>query len=62
MANTITNVLPKMLAKGVLALRQNAVTPSLVNRDYESIAAGHGNVINVPIPSAIALVRSRPPW
>lgn len=54
MANTITNVLPKMLADGVLAIRQAAVTPRLVNRDYESIAAGHGNVINVPIPSVIA--------
>jgi hypothetical protein len=53
-ANTITNVLPKMLAQGVLALRQNAVTPRLVNRDYESVAAQKGNVINVPIPSAIA--------
>jgi hypothetical protein len=53
-ANTITNVLPKMLAQGVLALRQNAVTPRLVNRDYESTAAGKGNVVNVPIPSAIA--------
>lgn len=54
MSNTLTNVLPKMLAQGVLALRQNAVTPRLVNRDYESIAAGKGNVVNVPIPSAIA--------
>jgi hypothetical protein len=53
-ANTITNVLPKMLAQGVLALRQNAITPRLVNRDYESIAAGKGNVVNIPIPSAIA--------
>jgi coat protein Gp5 len=53
-SNTNTNVLPKMLAKGVLALRQQARGPSLVNRDYESIAAQKGNVINVPIPSAIA--------
>jgi hypothetical protein len=53
-ANTITEVLPKMLAQGVLALRQNAVTPRLVNRDYESIAAQRGNVVNIPIPSAIA--------
>jgi hypothetical protein len=52
-ANTITNVLPKMLAQGVLALRQQAVMPRLVNRDYQSLAAEKGNVINVPIPSAI---------
>ncbi len=54
MANTITNVLPKMLAQGVLALRQNALGPRLVNRSYESIASQKGNVVNVPIPSAIA--------
>src|SRR5687768_11226411 len=37
-----------------MALRQNAVTPRLVNRDYETMAAQHGNVINIPFPSAIA--------
>jgi hypothetical protein len=54
-ANTITNVLGKILADGVLALRQNAVTPRLVNRDYEGAAvAGAGAAVNVPIPSSIA--------
>lgn len=53
MANTNTNVLPKMLAQGVLALRQNAIGPQVVNRDYSSLAAQRGNVVNVPIPSAI---------
>lgn len=54
MANTITNVLPKILAAGLKALRQNAVMPQVVNRDYEGYAAQKGNVINIPIPSAIA--------
>lgn len=54
MSNTITNVLPKILADGVMALRQRAVMAQLVNRDFRSQAAQKGNVINVPIPSAIA--------
>jgi hypothetical protein len=53
-ANTLTNVLPSMLAQGVLALRQMAVLPRLVNRDYDSMASRQGNVITIPIPSAIA--------
>jgi hypothetical protein len=54
MSNTITNVLPKLLAQGVLALRQNAIMPRLVNRDLQNLAAQRGNVINVPVPAAIA--------
>jgi hypothetical protein len=53
-ANTITNVLPTLLAQGLLALRQNCILPRLVNRDYQNLAAQKGNVINVPIPSAVA--------
>jgi hypothetical protein len=53
-ANTITEVLPKLLAQGLLALRQNAVMPRLVNKSYSALAAQKGSVINVPIPSAIA--------
>jgi hypothetical protein len=43
-----------MHAKGLLALRQAAIGPRLVNRDLDSVAQRLGNVINVAIPSAIA--------
>jgi hypothetical protein len=54
MSNTITNVLPVVYAQGVLALRQNAIMTRLVNRNYQNLAAQKGDVINVPIPSALA--------
>jgi len=54
MSNTLTNVTPKMLAQGVLALREHAILPRLVNTSYNNLAAMPGAVISVPIPSAIA--------
>jgi hypothetical protein len=54
MANTITNVLPKLLAQGLRALRENAILPQLVNKSYDTLAQQKGNVINIPIPSSVA--------
>jgi hypothetical protein len=54
MSNTITTVMPKILADGVMALREQAIFAQLVNRALQSDAQKKGNVVNVPIPSAIA--------
>lgn len=60
MANTLTDLIPKLLAQGAMTLRQQCITPRLVNRDFDTIAAQKGSVINVPIPAAIAVADVTP--
>jgi hypothetical protein len=53
-ANTLTNIMPKILSRGLLALRERCILPRLVNMDYGNEAAQKGTTIDVPISTAIA--------
>ena len=52
MANTLSNVMPKLLAKGLLALREAAVMPRLVATEYGDEAAQKGQTIDIPVSRA----------
>ena len=52
MSNTLDNIMPKILARGLLALREQAVMPRLVNGDYSAEARQKGDTIDVPIPTS----------
>lgn len=52
--NTITNVIPQLLAQGLVTLRENAIMPRLVNASYSAQAAEQGSSIDIPIPAAIS--------
>ena len=53
MANDISAVAPVLIAQGLLALRENAVMPRLVNMDINTEARQKNASVDIPIPSAI---------
>ena len=48
MANSLTNVVPQIMAQGLMVLRENCITPRLVNRSLEDKVADFGDTIDVP--------------
>jgi len=53
MANTLDDLMPKILARGLMTLRKRLSLPALVNRSYEDEAARRGQTIDVPLPPAV---------
>lgn len=54
MANNITAIVPKILASGLMTLRETCVMPQLVNGNYSKEAKEFGATIDVPIPTKAA--------
>ena len=53
--NTMTTVIPQILAQGLLCLRENAVMPRFVARGYDPTPGEKGSSVDVPVSSAIAV-------
>lgn len=51
--NTLTGIMSKILSRALLALREVAIMPRIVNGDYNAEAAQKGSTIDVPVPTAM---------
>lgn len=60
MANTLTPIIDKLIARGLAVLRENAIMPRLVNSTYSNIARDRGDTITVPIAADITAATVSP--
>jgi len=52
--NSLSNIMPIILARALMTLRERCFMPRLVNSDYSVEAAKKGTTIDVPVPVAVA--------
>ena len=55
MSNALDAIAPKILARGMLQFRQQAIMPRLVNSDFAAEAAQKGDTIDIPLAQSIAV-------
>ena len=60
MANTLTPLIDKLIARGLSVLRENAIMPRLVNSTYSNVARDKGDTITVPIAADITAASVSP--
>lgn len=53
-SNTLTNIMPQILARGLAVLRERCVMPRMVSSAYEEAGGEKGSVIEVPVPVEMA--------
>lgn len=58
--NDLSTLIPKILARGLLALRQEARMARLVNRAYETAAGKKGSTVTIPVSAAVAVTDVTP--
>jgi hypothetical protein len=59
-SNTLTAILPMVLARGLLALRSRVLMTRLVNTDYSMEAKKKGATIDVPVTAALTATNVTP--
>jgi len=52
-SNTLTAIIPKILARGLLSLRERVLMTRLVNLDYSMDAKKKGSTIDVPVAASL---------
>ena len=52
-SNTLTDLMPRVVARGLLRFREQAILPRLVNSSLSAEAARHGDAIRVPISQPV---------
>lgn len=53
MANTLTELIPRIIARGLMVLREKAIMARIVNTDWSDEVASPGDTIDVPISSEV---------
>ena len=52
-SNTLTDLMPRIVARGLLRFREQAILPRLVNSSLSAEAARHGDAIRVPVSQPV---------
>ena len=53
MSNNLRSLMPRIVARGLLTMRQKAIFPRLVNADFSAEVAKKGDIIDVPLSQKI---------